>query len=221
MTKKLIVIACAAILVLALSLTVVISEILATNTPKTDLTRIACLGDSITEICGYPEYLQELLGNGSVVGNFGVSASAVNFWSDKPYYFEPTYRSARNFSATTVIVMLGTNDARYGMDDKIVNFTANYERLLNRTQHWNSTKQVYVVIPPPIFDNSLDLNGTFYAQEVIPRIKQVAKDMGLPVIDVYTPMLKHPEYFSVDGVHPDCEGAQAIAKIIYNYIKTH
>ena len=45
-------------------------------------------------------------------------------------------------------------------------------------------------------------------------LKQVANETGLPLIDVYTPMLDHPEYFP-DGVHPNNEGAQIIANTIY------
>lgn len=202
----------------ALSLTVVFSEILASNSVNANLTRVACLGDSITEITGYPEDLQGLLGNSSVVGNFGVTASTVNFYGDKPYIFEPTYWKARNFLPSTVVIMLGTNDARVNMYDKIVNFTKYYEMLLNWTQRWNSTERIFLVIPPPVFNNTLDLNGTFYAQEVVPRIQQVATETGLPLIDVYTPLLNHSEYFP-DGVHPNTEGAQTIANLIYKAIK--
>jgi lysophospholipase L1-like esterase len=42
--------------------------------------------------------------------------------------------------------------------------------------------------------------------------------MKVPLIDVYTPLKDHPEYFP-DGVHPDPDGAKLIAKIIYDAIK--
>ena len=215
--KRIIVVA-AAILVAALSLTVVFSEIFASNAVNVKLARVACLGDSITELTGYPEDLQTLLGNSSVVGNFGVSGATVSLRSNQPYYYENAYIHARNFLPTTVIFMLGTNDARLDNYEKISNFTANYERMINRTQHWNSTQQIFLVIPPPIFNNTLDLNGTSFAEGVVPRIHQVATEEGLTIIDVYTPLLNHPEYFP-DGVHPNCEGARVIANIIYNAIK--
>jgi sialate O-acetylesterase len=63
------------------------------------------------------------------------------------------------------------------------------------------------------------LNGTDYVEGVIPRIEQVATTLGLPIIDVYTPLLSHPEYFP-DGVHPNSAGAQVIANIIYNAINS-
>ena len=219
-----IILVAAAILVATLSLTVVFSEILASNTVDSKengkLARIACMGDSITEICGYPEDLQTLFGNSSVVGNFGVSGATVNLRSNQPYYYENACIQARYFLPTTLVILLGTNDARTDNYAKIVNFTRDYERFINRTRtgRWNSTEQTFLVVPPPIFNNNLDLNGTFFAEEVVPRIYQAAANQSVPIIDLYTPLLKHPEYFP-DGVHPNCDGAALIAKIIYDALK--
>ncbi len=219
--RKSIIIVPVVVLLVALSLTVVFSENLATYSTSYSsndkLARVACLGDSITNITGYPEQLQALLGKESVVGNFGVNGATVNLNSNNPYYYDLTYRDARNFLPTAVIIMLGTNDARSDNYQKIGSFISNYERLLNRTQRWNSTQQIFLVIPPPIFNNTLDLNSTSYVNGVIPLIRQVASDLGLPLIDVYTPLIDHPEYFP-DGVHPNSQGAQIIANTIYQAI---
>ncbi len=170
--RKSIIIVPVVVLLVALSLTVVFSEILATYSTSYSsndkLARVACLGDSITNITGYPEQLQALLGKESVVGNFGVNGATVNLNSNNPYYYDLTYRDARNFLPTAVIIMLGTNDARSDNYQKIGSFISNYERLLNRTQRWNSTQQIFLVIPPPIFNNTLDLNSTSYVNGVIP-----------------------------------------------------
>ena len=206
------------ILVIVVSLiAVVFSENLASNNVNDKLARVACLGDSITEICGYPTDLQTLLGNNSIVGNFGVSAATVNFDSDKPYYFEPAFQDAEAFEPTTVIIMLGTNDARTDTYQHINNFVVDYERIINSIRALNSKSQIFLVEPPPIFNNTLDLNGTSFADGVIPRIEQVANTLGLPIINVYTPLINQPGYFP-DGVHPNCEGAQIIANIIYKAI---
>jgi len=219
-TKRLFIVA-VAVLLIALSLTVVFSDNPATYSVNGNkLSRVACLGDSITNMTGYPEELQTLLGNCSVVGNFGVSGATVNLNSNKPYYYDLTYRDARNFLPTTVIIMLGTNDARTDNYLKISNFTANYERMVNRTQRWNTTQQIFLVIPPPIFNNALDLNSTNYVEGVIPRIKQVASDLGLPIIDVYSPLVNHPEDF-YDGVHPNSAGVRIIVNTIYEAITSN
>jgi acyl-CoA thioesterase-1 len=219
-TKRLFIVVVAVLLV-ALSLIVVFSDNPATySVSGNKLSRIACLGDSITNITGYPEELQTLLGNDSVVGNFGVSGATVNLNSNKPYYYDLTYRDARNFLPTTVIIMLGTNDARTDNYLKINTFIANYERMVNRTQRWNTTQQIFLIIPPPIFNNTLDLNSTSYSDGVIPRIKQVANDSGLPIIDVYTPLINHPEYFP-DGVHPNSWAVRVIVDTIYQALTSN
>ena len=181
------------------------------------LARVACLGDSITEDSGYPAYLQELLGNDSVVGNFGASGATVSFSSYKPYYFEPAFSRAKRFEPTTVIIMLGTNDARADYYQQINNFVADYTRILNSIQTLESKPRIFLVKPPPIFNNTFYLNGTSFVEGVLPRIEQVASTLGLPTIDVYTPFVNHPEYFP-DGVHPNRDGAQIIANIVYRAI---
>jgi acyl-CoA thioesterase-1 len=216
--RKIIIVAVAILLVIS-SLTVVFSQNPASSSVSGDkLSRVACFGDSLTEITGYPEKLQTLLGNTTVVENFGVSGATVNLNSLRPYYYETTYRNAKNFLPTTVIIMLGTNDARTDTYQKINTFVANYERLINRTEHWNSTQQIFLVIPPPIYNNDLNLSNTNLADGVIPRIQQVAAEEGLKTIDVYTPLLNHPEYFT-DGVHPNSQGVQIITDTIYDAIK--
>jgi acyl-CoA thioesterase I len=216
-----------AILIVALSLTLVFSKnlegITGSGTGTTDLSRIACMGDSITNMTAYPADLQALLGSGFVVGDFGYTGAAVNFYSDRAYYFSDSYKDARAFQPNKVIIMLGTNDARANIVDAIGNFTINYEHMIqhmiNGTRRFTSQPQIFVVIPPPIFQNNLNLTISIYTEQIIPRIRQVANDFGLPIIDVYTPLANHPEYFS-DGVHPNLQGAQIIAKTIYQAIKS-
>jgi lysophospholipase L1-like esterase len=218
--RKIILAASVAILIIALSMVVVFSENLANkNVHSNNLARVACLGDSITNITGYPEDLQVMLGNNSIVGNFGVSGATVDFNTAKPYFFESEFNHVRSFLPTTVIIMLGTNDARTDNYQQINTFVADYERMISRIQAWSSKPQIFLVEPPPIFNNTLNLNGTSFAQGVIPRIQQVANAVGLPIINVYTPLVNYPEYFS-DGVHPNSQGAQVIANIIYNALNS-
>ncbi|MGO8807104.1 MAG: GDSL-type esterase/lipase family protein [Candidatus Bathyarchaeia archaeon] len=208
-----------AIIVIALSLIAVFSENRASVIADDKLARVACLGDSITQITGYPDDLQTLLGNNSIVGNFGVSGATVDLNTDKPYFFEPAFKNAEAFEPTTVIIILGTNDARTDNYQQINSFVADYEKIITRIQTLSSKPQIFLVEPPPIFNNTLDLNGTNFAEGVIPRIEQVASTLKLPIINVYTPLINHPEYFP-DGVHPNSEGAQIIANIIYKAINS-
>ena len=216
--RKIVLAVALAVIVITVSLVAVLSQSSSGTNAGGKLNRVACLGDSITEITGYPSDLQALLGNTSAVGNFGVSGATVTFNSEKAYFFQPEFRDAAYFSPTTVIIMLGTNNARTDNYLQINSFVVDYERIISRIEKFGSSPQVFIVEPPPIFNNTLNLNSTDFAQGVIPRIIQVANTLKLPLIDVYTPLINHPEYFS-DGVHPDSEGTQIIANIIYNAVK--
>ncbi len=182
-----------------------------------DLSRVALVGDSITQITSYPSKLQSLLGNNSVVGNFGASGSTVVLASIQPYLFENISFDAREFMPTTVVILLGTNDARSDVYPYIDRFQDDYKLLIGKFQNLTSKPQIFLVIPPPVYPNNINISSSDLTGAVIPGIERVAKETGLPLIDCYTPMINHPDYF-VDGVHPDHDGAQVIADTIYKEI---
>jgi acyl-CoA thioesterase-1 len=182
--------------------------------------RIACVGDSITEGTRYPNDLSTMLGSNYSVRNFGAGATTVSLESDKPYMDQPAFQSAKEFLPNIVIIMLGTNDAPAIPTQHILNFTSDYETLIRAFQILSSKPQIWLVKPPPIFDNALGLNASYFLQEVIPRIENVANETGLPLIDVYTQLVGHPEYFS-DGVHPNSDGARIVASRVFDAITSH
>jgi acyl-CoA thioesterase I len=218
--RKRILVFVVASLAIAVSLIALFSGILSEQSADLDLSRVACLGDSITQASGYSDHLQTRLGNSSVVGNFGVSGATVNFMTYMPFYFEPAFENAKLFEPTIVIIMLGTNDARTDYYQQINRFIEDYIELINDIQVLESKPKIFLVKPPPIFDNMLHLNGTDFREGVIPRIEQVAESLGLQVIDVYTALVNHPEYFP-DGIHPNSEGAQIIADTIYSAVTSN
>ena len=219
MKTKIKMLSVAAVIIVLASLTFVVvqSESVAPKNPQETLARVACLGDSITQDTGYPSDLQALLGTRSIVGSFGVAGATVNFNSDRPYFYEPEFRRARSFAPTTVVIMLGTNDAHNDSYQQIDSFVADYTRILNRIANYSSKPQIFVVIPPPVFFNTLGVNKDAYLAGVIPRVQQVAEQLHLQTINVYAPLLNHPEYFP-DGLHPNSDGAAIIAQTVYKAI---
>ena len=77
--------------------------------------RIACVGDSITEVSGYPSHLQSLLGAQYLVENFGVSGATVLLDSWRPYMDQPEFQSAKEFQPDIIVIILGTNDGLHGL----------------------------------------------------------------------------------------------------------
>jgi lysophospholipase L1-like esterase len=169
---------------------------------------VACVGDSITEWSGYPVALQTMLGGNYSVGNFGVTGSTVSTNSSKPYVKQSVFQDSMDFEPSIVIIMLGTNDAHtYQSTDNFVN---DYETLVADYQSLPGDQRIILVRPPPIYENNLDLSGTNLQEDIIPLIEQVAGNLNVPVLDVNTALTNHPAYF-VDGVHPNSDGAIAIA----------
>jgi len=184
-----------------------------------DKIRVACVGDSITEDYVYPE-LRDLFGSNYSVGNFGVGLASVNLQSQKPYMNQTAFTQAKTFSPNIVIIMLGTNDAITSYRQYTNDFSQNYKILISAFQNLPSLPDIYLVAPPPIFDDSLGPNGTILSQEIVPQIRQVANETGMQLIDIYTELAGRRDCFLKDGVHPNKIGSETIATKIYTEIKT-
>src|SRR3954471_22367166 len=83
-------------------------------------TRVACVGDSITAGSGlknkgveaYPSQLDNMLGDGWAVSNFGVSGATMLNKGDRPYTKQKAYRDALEPEPDVIVIMLGTNDSK-------------------------------------------------------------------------------------------------------------
>lgn len=172
--------------------------------------RVACVGDSITEITGYPSDLQSMLGDNYTVGNFGSTGSTVLLNSWKPYMDQPQFENAEAFEPNIVVVMLGTNDDLKELEQYNESFEEDYVTLISSFQQLPSNPQILIANSPPIFSNSSDLSPSYLADTIIPHTNDVANKMSLPLIDVYDSFGNHTDYFQ-DGVHPNSQGAALIA----------
>ena len=159
--------------------------------------------------------LQALLGNSYYVANFGVSGAGASENSTKPYMQQPAFPRAENFDPGIVVIMLGTNDAKVNNTQDLASFKASYEEIVRSFEALPGDQQILVVDPPPILNNTLSLSNETLVQDVIPQINQVANDLELPAVNVYSALSNHTEVFG-DGVHPNTEGGQLIADKVYN-----
>jgi lysophospholipase L1-like esterase len=179
--------------------------------------RVACIGDSITEETGYPYYLRMMLGADYWVGNFGVSGSTVSLSSNKPYMDQTQFQRAKEFQPDIVVIMLGTNDANPDLQQYNESFEDDYSKLVASFQELDGEQQIWVVKSPPIFNNTMSLNTTYFSENIIPHIDNLANQLKLPEIDVYDALSDQSGYFP-DGIHPNSDGAALIASEVYNKI---
>jgi acyl-CoA thioesterase I len=180
--------------------------------------RVACVGDSITHGSGYVSNLATLLGGNYSVGNFGVGLASVSLATTKPYMSQPVFQQAMDYAPDKVVIMLGTNDAITWYQPNIGNFSLDYKQLIESFQELPSKPQIYLVVPPPIFNDSLGPNSTILIEQIIPQIRQIANETRLPLIDFYDEMELHPEYSS-DGVHLTAAGSKFVAEKVFETIK--
>jgi alpha-L-fucosidase 2 len=182
--------------------------------------KVACVGDSITAgyalqnpgVESYPAQLQALLGNGYSVGNFGNSGATVLKRSDNTYWNSWAYRASLQFKPNIVVIMLGTNDSK-PWNWNAAKFDADYRALIAKYQGLATRPQVYICLPPPVytpnpFGNTFD--PVFIQNTLVPAVRAIAANTGVPLIDNNAPLLNRPELFS-DGVHPTPQGAGVIA----------
>ncbi|MBR5488506.1 MAG: hypothetical protein IKV72_02280, partial [Firmicutes bacterium] len=91
-----------------------------TTEAKEGQIKVACVGDSTTYGHGtsnwpkntYPAILQNLLGEGYHVNNYGVSSHAVQDTADRPYRNLEHYQESLAYDADFVVFMMGSNDSK-------------------------------------------------------------------------------------------------------------
>jgi lysophospholipase L1-like esterase len=215
-TVKLLALAVAILLVAASLEAVMLVSLLNEEKPQQPI-RVACVGDSITRGTEYTLYLWEKLGANYVLSDFGVGGVTVSLKSESAYMNATAFELAKQFQPDIVVVMLGTNDADNDLNASKEQFITDYLTLINEFQSLSTKPQVYIVLPPPIFENDANLNGTLLAQLIIPSIREVANLTGVRLADAYTPLRDHPDYFG-DGVHPKVEGAKVIADTVFGVV---
>ena len=201
--------------------------------PEEGQIKVACIGDSITYghgISGWPEnnypaVLQALLGDGYHVQNFGVSGRAVHDNSDQPYRALQQYQDSLAYGADIIVFMMGSNDTKpenwFGEDA----FRAALTDLLDDYTQGEKKPEIYICTTPACFFledsagelTSFDLRPA-YADIAAGIVQEAAGELGYPVIDIHALTQANPDWFAKDGVHPNNDGAAAIAKAVCDAI---
>ena len=190
--------------------------------------KIACIGDSITYGAGvtltrdkdaYPVKLGKMLGEKYTVFNYGISGKTLMSQTETPYRTTDFFEESQELEPDIVLIMLGTNDS------KAYNWIAGeYEKQLEEFvdlyKKLPSSPQVYLMTCCAAFGaNENDVvafhvDRAVIAEEVTPIIRRTAEKCNVPLIDIYSATKDHPEYFA-DGVHPNAEGNEVIARTVY------
>jgi lysophospholipase L1-like esterase/pimeloyl-ACP methyl ester carboxylesterase len=188
--------------------------------------RISCIGNSITagarithpEKMAYPAQLQELLGSGYEVKNFGVSGRTVIKDCDRSYMATPAYQEALKSNPDIVTIKLGTNDSRLPYRLQIDSFMADYKTLIRSFQKLPTHPRIILLLPVTSYITDTMRHAEIaIAKQILPRIRQVAFEEKLELIDLHSITADMPATFP-DSLHPSSLGATILAKRIYEVI---
>ncbi|WP_372807050.1 GDSL-type esterase/lipase family protein [Pontiella sp.] len=183
--------------------------------------KIACVGDSITfgarienrEANCYPAQLGALMGEKATVKNFGVSGTTLLKKGNKPYWKRPQYKAALEFNPDIVVIKLGTNDTKPDNWKHKSEYVPNYVALIESFRKLPSKPEVWVCYPVPAYPNKGPISGTVVKEEILPMIDEIAKQTGVKIIDLHTPLANQQALFP-DSIHPNAAGAKIIAETV-------
>lgn len=191
--------------------------------------RVACVGDSITYGHGiigwpdnnYPAVLQKLLGEDYHVSNFGVSSFAVQDTADRPYATLTQYQDSLAYDADYVIFMMGSNDSKA---ENWISDVSYREDLISLLDSYGQTNIILCTIPAAFFLNGQTEGATSHdiqplvVDQISDVIRQVAAERRYSLLDIHALSSQNPQWFEKDGVHPNNDGAAAIAQEVFTLL---
>lgn len=193
------------------------------------LPKILAIGDSITEgtdLSSYPANLQDLVGDKMEVINFGVSGSSAQDSAEFPYRSTDSYQHSLNQdNVTDIIIMFGTNDtslnswsSREAFKESYVDLVDDYiEKYPNSNVYLCTISQAFYLEghAPGVAEYGIQPDNVVIVNEVI---NEVANELNLTLIDVFSLTNVNNPWFFDDGIHPNAVGNVGIANLVYQSI---
>lgn len=189
------------------------------------VTRVACVGDSITEgyglavqsKTGYPVVLDSILGSGYTVLNSGRSATTLQKKGDFPYWICKEFSNVFALNPDVIVIKLGTNDTKPN-NWQAGRYEKDYQALIDTFKTIPANPRIYLCLPVPVFKTKWGINDSTVVNGVIPIVEKLAEANHLQVIDLYHPMLNQGANFP-DSIHPNEQAARVMAEIIAKEIR--
>ena len=196
--------------------------------PNPHAIRVACIGNSITDgfgimnsdLKGYPAQLQNKLGGDYEVKNFGVSARTMMNKGDIPYMKELAWKDAQAFLPNIVVIKLGTNDAKsHNWANGAEEYQKSMQTMIDSLKALPSKPKIYLCSPIPAFKDSWTISDSVIVNGEMPIIQKLAKKNKCGYIDLHT-LYIYKDMMLADGIHPNAKGAEKLAGIVYEALKT-
>ena len=199
--------------------------------------KVACMGNSITAgatisnpgVNGYPAQLQQLLGDGYDVRNFGQNSTTVLMRGrdkDDPtekyaYRKSDKYKQAKAFKPDIVFIDLGGNDAKLRNRVHKADFVDYACELVYRYQHLPTQPRVILMTAIPGFTcDTTEIWDRAIVRDINPLIIEAARRMHVEVLDMHA-LFEGRADLLPDQIHPNDEGARLMAEKMAWYLQTY
>ena len=190
--------------------------------------KVACVGNSITygtgvenrEVNAYPVKLQQMLGDQYEVGNFGKPGATLLNKGHRPYVKQQEYKDALAFAGDIVVIHLGINDTDpRNWPNYRDEFIGDYRSLMNDFRKVNPNVRFLLARMTPLSHRHprFESGTRDWHAEIQQAIETIARAEKVQLIDFHEPLYQYP-YILKDAVHPDAEGAEILAKTVYEGI---
>jgi len=195
---------------------------------KAQAIRVACIGNSITDnnhdANAYPVKFNQLLGRDYYVLNAGLSGATLLRNGDTPYHKTTWFKQVFAFKPDIITFKLGTNDSKtQNWDAHKDEFAADLRWFVDTLSTITPKPRIILCTPIPAWKvnntEAYGIRGAVIKDEIIPKIRQVATEKGLALIDLHTPYQPY-QGLVPDGVHPNAVGLDTLAHILYRAFKT-
>lgn len=193
-----------------------------------DKIKVACIGNSITFGFGlthpatesYPAQLQRVLGEGYVVGNFGRPGATLLKKGHRPYVQQEEYQQALAFAGDVAVIHLGINDTDpRNWPNYRDEFIQDYVSLIQAFRQANPACRVIICRLTPISHRHprFESGTRDWHDDIQQAIATVAQVARVQLTDLHPVLYPYP-YVLTDGLHPNAEGAQRLARHIASVI---
>ena len=195
--------------------------------------KVALVGDSVTyghsiknwPKNNYPTLLSDMLGENYCVKSYGVSGSTVQPDGDQPYNMTKAYTWSHEFEPDIIVFMLGSNDSKPENWQGTEKFEDEYLKMLDTYTDVENSPIVLLCTPPTAYYpegvteglSNYDVQPEII-EEIADIVREVANEREYTLIDINNLTENRRDLFGEDNVHPNNDGAKAIADEVYKFI---
>ena len=163
---------------------VALASWLAGSARAATITKVACVGDSITQLSGWPDMLGARLGAAYTSTNYGVSGTTLLKKGDAPYWATPAFTQSHAANPDIVVIMLGTNDSKpFNYEKHPDDFIPDYKAIIAAFRAVNPKVKIYAALPVPAFPENYGIRDSVIVAKIIPAILGRAIKKAVGVLD--------------------------------------